>query len=423
MAEQQKTSTATNDQAKDNTSHQITQQQQQQQQKVTTEKKEKSSPTEASTSKPAKKAEPVLTSTEIDRMIDLGLGRGIDSTDGMPWTNKGAFQVRRVTAESVIGTEEGGALQGYEREVSSVTTHQTDLKTSVAVPQAPVQVGIDAEQSRTVSSTRRTVGKKVVNRNISFISDFEDVPFASISVESDLLSPRSSTTDSEWSVASVQSDYYNFEERLSRWIVQRMFHRQEQRAQEKVASGTDPGQPKFKLNIVQGNKDPLSVLSAFLHVANTEERKEIVDDCYEFVNHFRITHYVSTIELGATEYCVMSETEFTQKIKAGAKLGVDQIAKITSSQSSIWNRKRKSSNVRKIGSISSDERVGRGTYDEAVVGFKIQPISSLVKLPYLNLSLRKALLLYMDEQGDLSCKCNYYHNYKFSLKFFCYKLL
>ena len=204
----------------------------------------------------------------------------------------------------------------------------------------------------------------------------------------------------------MQSVYYNFEERLSRWIVQRMLHRQEQRAQEKVASGTDPGQPKFKLNIVQGNKDPLSVISAFLHVANTEERKEIVDNCYEFVNHFRITHYVSTIELGATEYGVMSETKYTQKIKAGAKLGVDQIAKITSSQSSIWNRNRKSSNVRKIGSISSDGRVGRGTYDEAVVGFKIQPISSLVKLPYLNLSLRKALLLYMDEQGDLSCKCN-----------------
>ena len=159
MAEQQKTSTATNDQAKDNTSQQTTQQQQQQQ-KVTTEKKKKSSRTEASISKPAKKAEPVLTCAEIDRMIDLGLGRGIDSTDCMPWTNKGAFQVRRVTAESVIGTEEGGALQRYECEVSSVTMHQTDLKTSVAVPQAPVQVGIDAEQSRTVSSTRRTVGKK-----------------------------------------------------------------------------------------------------------------------------------------------------------------------------------------------------------------------------------------------------------------------
>ena len=408
MAEQQKKSTATKDQAKENTTQQTTQQQQQQQQqqqKATTKKEQKSSPTEASASKPANKAEPVLTSAEIDRMIDLGLGRGIDSTDPKPWANKGAFQVRRVTAESVIGTEEGGALQGYEREVTSVTTHQTDLKTSVVVPQAPVQVGIDAEQSRTVSSTRRTIGKKVVNRNISFLSDFEDVPYASTSHTA--VAYIRSTTDSKW---SVQSDCYTFEERLGRWIVQRMLYRQEQRAQEKVALGTDPGNPKFKLNIMQGNKDPLSVLSTFIHVADTDERKEIVDDCYEFVNHFRITHYVSTIELGATEYCVMSEMEYTQKIKAGVKVGVDRIAKINSSHSSTWNRKRKSSNMKKIGSIGSDGRVGRGTYDEAVVGVKVQPISSLVKLPYLNLSLRKALLLYMDEQSDVSCKCNHYHN-------------
>ena len=47
----------------------------------------------------SKKAAAVLTSAEIDRMIDLGLGRGIDSTDAKPWFNKSAFQVRRVTAE------------------------------------------------------------------------------------------------------------------------------------------------------------------------------------------------------------------------------------------------------------------------------------------------------------------------------------
>ncbi len=46
----------------------------------------------------------------------------------------------------------------------------------------------------------------------------------------------------------------------------------------------------------------------------------------------------------------------------------------------------------------------RGSYDEAVVGVNIQPISSLVKLRYLQLALRKALLNYVSEQGNKSCE-------------------
>ena len=59
----------------------------------------------------------VLTEKEMGRMIDMGLGRGVDATDASPWVSKSSFQVRDVTFDSVIGTEEGGALQSYEREI------------------------------------------------------------------------------------------------------------------------------------------------------------------------------------------------------------------------------------------------------------------------------------------------------------------
>ena len=65
-----------------------------------------------------KPAQAVLTEKEMGRMIDLGLGRGIDATNEKPWVNKSSFQVRRVSFDNVIGTEEGGALQSYEREIS-----------------------------------------------------------------------------------------------------------------------------------------------------------------------------------------------------------------------------------------------------------------------------------------------------------------
>ena len=63
----------------------------------------------------------------------------------------------------------------------------------------------------------------------------------------------------------------------------------------------------------------------------------------------------------------------------------------------------KASDTRQIGKIIND-RVERGSYDEAVVGIKIQPIHTLVKLRYLHLALRRALLDYVDEQGDTTCK-------------------
>ena len=132
---------------------QTTEQQQQTEQKKVGGKKCDSKPAPAG--RKPKKAEAVLTKDEIQRVIDLGLGRGMDATNPKPWLNKSSFQVRRVAIENVIGTEEGGALQSYKREVTSVQTQQTDLKASVTIPQSPVTIGVDAEQSRSVSSRRR----------------------------------------------------------------------------------------------------------------------------------------------------------------------------------------------------------------------------------------------------------------------------
>ena len=103
-----------------------------------------------------------------------------------------------------------------------------------------MQIGIDAEQSRSVSSTRRTVGKKVINRSISFRGDFSDVPFVNDAlsktygntpgaIRSDadpspslrlLRDPTEPEADE--SVADVRNEYLTFEERLSKWIAKRI---------------------------------------------------------------------------------------------------------------------------------------------------------------------------------------------------------
>ena len=372
-----------------------------------------------------KKAPPVLTSAEIDRMIDLGLGRGIDATNPKPWANKSAFQVRRVTAEGVLGTEEGGSLQGYEREVTSVVTHQANLKASVVVPQAPVGIGMDAEASRSVSSTRRTLGRRVVNRSVSFLSDFSDVPVMSEELRTALVDglhavsgkverpkpgneftdgEKETASDTDNSVADVQHEFLTFEQRLSKWIVKRILVRQEMAAQELRASRKPVGEPKFVLDSATFSVDPSDVLADFVYISTEEERKKIIHDCYDFVKNFRITHYVSTIELGAMEYKIFSETDLNLSLKTGGTFAVEKLVNLSLSQKTTSRKFKKASDIKTIGKISAVGKVGRGTQDEAVVGIRLQPIATLVKFPYLQLALQRSLVHYMEEQGDTTCK-------------------
>ena len=128
---------------------------------------------------------------------------------------------------------------------------------------------------------------------------------------------------------------------------------------------------------------------------------------YDFVTHFRITHYVSSIELGATEYRVFSETDYNSSIGAGGSLAIEKLANLSISHKSTSRKLKRASDVKTIGKISTDGKVGRGTHDEAVVGIRVEPIATLVKLPFLRLAMQRSLVHYMDEQGDCSCKFDF----------------
>ena len=312
------------------------------------------------TSSKAPKAEPIHTEAELYRFVDLGLGRGLDGTNATPWLNKTSFQVRQVTYESIVGTEEGGALQSYEREVSSVQTHQARIKNSLVVPQSPLTIGTDAELSRSVSTLRRTVGKRIINRTISFRDDFEDIP-----------SPG-------------QRETLTFEERLSHWILSQILEKED---------GT-----------VAGEVDPKLKLADVLQHGEREDAASVVEACYDFVQFFRITHYVSAIELGAAEYKTYTEDEYQEALSLAGTLGIDKIASFVSSSEATRKRKSTAADVKSIGRIGDNQSVIRGSHDEAVVSIKIQPITNLVRTQYLRQALKKALVQFVEIQSDRSGK-------------------
>ena len=297
-----------------------------------------------------------------------------------------------MTIYNVIGTEEGGSLQSYEREISSMWSQQVSLKASITVPQSPFTIGVDAEQSRNVTINRRSVGKTVVNRTVSFRADFEDAP--SSSATSGELARQQST--SSFTTTHHENKVVTFEERLCKWMLDRIRQREDLKLLEK-------GLPLTKYDLDK----PVDTLAEIVRTCPHEERKLIVKDCADFVHYFRITHYVSAIELGAAEYRVMSEQEYFSRIGAGGSFGLESVATAAVSTKTSFKKTNKASNLKRIGIIRPDGTVERGSYGEAVVGIQVQPISNLVKMRYLQLALQKALSEYVENQGNSSGRLSY----------------
>ena len=397
--------------------------------------------------------ERVITKEQIGAFEDLGLGRGVDATNPTPWLNKSAFQVRQVTYDNIIGTEEGNLYQGFVNEVESTQNLQTSLKASIPLNQQ-VNLGIDSELSRSYSSTQKSVGRKIITRTIAFRANSDDVSEKSKTCQlsagqksdqegkveqgqqgkhhvkngndQDSVEERSTPESPEKKDQEVQKEgeakgqakWETFEDRLIAWIDQRI--KDDDKIKEieiGEVTGDDRGTQAEK-NRNSKSFDECTV-------------KELSELCYKFVKTFSITHYVHSLELGASHYRVMSEEEYTTKIRSKGSLGAAQMADIAIGFEGEQMSKKLKRQTTKIGrmklhygedsrnhdepksqedgaTISPEEEVRRGSIDEAVVGVKVQPISTLVvKHVKLQRALQDALQYFIQNKQKIKCKLKF----------------
>ena len=357
----------------------------------------------------------MIDESEIGRFVDLGLGRGVDATKPSPWLSKSSFQVREVKFDNIIGTEEGGLVNTFETVVESVQQLQTNMSASVPASQQ-VSVGVDAELSRSYSKTKRSVGTKVLTRTISFRADFDDICIRKKklkpgkgSTEKKHVAPQRALTLPEGDTAKVEikatldsrSDEPNhkptFEERLSKWILDHL----------------NPPKLNILSKLEEEGKlaedaNPVDKMIALTDLEKVT-RKDLRPLCHDFVAATCITHYVCAIELGASKHKVMSEEEVQTRIKTTGKVGVSSAASVSASQQGSFSKKNKEKNMTKIGVIRGRGRVERGTCEEAVVGVKFQPLSSVVvRCNILKKALEVALQRYIDSQGVAKCEYKSY---------------
>ena len=338
----------------------------------------------------AKKSKAARQEEVTQRFQDLGLGRGVDASRTKPWLNKTSFQVRPLRFGKLIGTEQGGTVEAYEDVVSSVQSLQLELKQSVSAANVPVTIGADAEQSRSASNMRHVVGRRVHNRTISFREEFDDM-----AVKVGRVQPstpvREVSEDGEDAVEeeAAHSDEVEeeptFEERLAKWVLERLH-------------------PEW-----EGDGSAIAVFKEwFENNKHAETLKKMYDMCLEFVRTFHVTHYVSSVDLGALEYSVITEEDYLREIGLAGSFGLEDVVATVLKTKGKYSVRRThtSSRIKRVGLIknpdSGDYYVPRGTYAEAVIGVEVKPIHVLVRHQHLRRVLRHAVTHYIEDQRDTS---------------------
>lgn len=312
----------------------------------------------------------MYTDEEVHIFNDLGLGRGVDATNPKPWINRSAFQVQFATPHNVVGTEEGNLYRTFLNEVDSSLHLQTSLSASIPANQL-VSISVDAELSRNYSTSQKSVGAKVVTRSISFLTGFKA---------------------NEEYLTESNSKNSSFQMRLLKWI----------------------------LNVEEDEEN--DDLESELFYSD----RILTRICYKFIKTFSITHYVHSLELGASYYHVMSDKAYETKVSQNTKVTAKQVASVSAGVEGVFGGKTSQKKYTRIGhmnytplnsedllkSDSSNSKflsaiqsptVRRNTMDEAVVGVKLQPISSLIGNPHLRKALQNALQDYIHDQQNVKC--------------------
>ena len=302
---------------------------------------------------------------------ELGLGRGVDFTDPSPWANKSSFQICYPKSDDIIETDEGGLLQCYESRITSTLDIQTQLKASISFPNSPVCLGVAGELSRFPSSLKKVISRKVANRTISF--RMASLSETELNAEETCVEKWRSRTLSKWSPS--------FEETVSTWIWYQICRRNTERKSEELRE-----------------KAATSLLHDYIQGANKDAVSAVIDDCAEFVQSFSVTHYVSSVILGATEHTVMAKLRHTKIAREGSSVSLSQLASAQQKFTFQSMFSKSATSTWMLGKIVGG-RVERDSGDEVVIEVKILPIYSLIRHnPFLFLALHKAILDYAEDR-------------------------
>ena len=278
---------------------------------------------------------------ELTALQELGLGVAVDITAKHPWVTKSAFQAKSVELTDLIVINESNKFHKSKEHVEKYSDIQAGLESSFRPdPSTPINVTVAADFHRSNARSKTIDSRSVLTRTVAFRAN---VPGAS---DSNLA----------------------FEEDLHQWLV--------------------------KKGCVT-TRDPNPVRRKYDQTTNYH--------CIDYLKELGgVTHYVSSITLGATSYHVSSNSTVFTSLSSSSGIKTD--AFISASVNSKATRKifQSQSREQRIGKIPDGDRnvLPFRTKGEAVVKCSYNSLANLVTNAELRIMLERGIHEYIDSKKN-----------------------
>ena len=269
----------------------------------------------------------------------------MDITENHSWVKKSTFQAKKITKISeLVAINECNQSNEYKEVVKKFDEVHGSLESGYK-PITPISISIAADLHRSCKSTREMFGKTVFTRTVSFKAK---------------------------DPITLQKERETFETELNEWLKQKKCI--------KPLNEADP-----ELGITEESKYAFEDGRTWWYYTPATNH-----ECLDYLRAVgSVTHYVSSVTLGASTYTVHNITAKKSRISSGPTAS----SGITSGFFKFVGTKET------IGKVPDTDKPlqYRGT-DEAVIRCSYSPLGYLVSHPHLRSELDSAIEEYIDSQ-------------------------
>lgn len=291
---------------------------------------------------------------ELKVLQELGLGVAINITAKHPWVTKSAFQAKPVTREELIVINESNRSLKSKEHVETYTSIQQGLESSFRPdPTTPINITVAADFHRSSTRSKTIDSKTVLTRTIAFCAK----------------DPFSRNRDEE--------NKEDFEKNLHEWLVRKKCY------PVTCAIHTSKG--------------------CGLYSETTNHH------CIDYLKELGgVTHYVSSITLGATKYQVILNSTYFNSLSASSEVSAHNFTLAstkTKASRKVFQSQCKEQHIGKIPD-GKDDAIPFRTRGEAVVKCSYNSLANLVSHPQLREFLECGISEYIDSKKNGTRKLN-----------------
>ena len=323
---------------------------------------------------------------ELQLLEELGLGVAVDITVKHPWARKSAFQAKPVVERKGASAEQEASKLVAKAKAKLIVINESNqfLKTTENVatysevqaglessfrpdPSKPISINITADFHRSNTRSKTIKGSTVLTRTVAF-----------------RVQEPSSRIEREKEVFEKEV----FEKQLHNWLVH----------------------PKRKCCEIEDHHHNHSNGYNNECVYSQKTNHYCIDYLKELGG---VTHYVSSITLGATKYHISQNSTLFNSISTSSGGGVDSFVKASTESKTSKKVFQSSSKEQQIGKIPQHdsnlkELLRFRTKGEAVVRCSYNSLSNLVSHPELRMQLERGIQEYIDTQKNGTRKRDIY---------------